>query len=114
MTQRGRSAFIPHRVNCSDFRRIPISISGYIKQLSMFVLSSSSVLGLILGIGLLVIGETSMEADLTFEFGTLDGFWLIFGLPLVSTLIFVILSPLSFPIHKLISRKSTESESPDP
>ena len=55
-----------------------------------------------------------MEADLTFEFGTLDGFWLIFGLPLVSTLIFVILSPLSFPIHKLISRKSTESESPDP
>jgi len=103
-----------HGIKCSDFRRISISIGSYIKQLSMFVLSSSSVLGLILGIALLVVGETSMEVDLTFEFGTLDGFWLIFGLPLVSTLIFVILSPLSFLSYKLISRKSTECESPDP
>ena len=60
-----------------------------------------------MGIALLFIGETSMGVDLTFEFGALDGFWFIIGLPVVTTLIFVILSPLSFLIHKLISRKST-------
>ena len=90
-----------------------MSIGGYIKQLTKFVVSSSFVLGLTPGIALLVTGQTSMEVDLTFDFGTFDGLWLIFGLPLASTLIFVLLSPLSFLIHRLISGKSTECESPD-
>ena len=91
-----------------------ISMGSYIKQLWKIIFSSSFVLGLILGLALLVTGETTMEVDLTFEFGTLDGLWFILGVPLVSLLVFTVLSPLSFPVHKLFSRKSEASEPPGP
>ncbi len=85
-------------------RRIDISFSSYIKQLCIFVLSSSLVLGLVFGITLLVIGETSMNVGGELEFGALDGFWLMLVLPVLSILVFVLLSPLSFLIHKLLSK----------
>jgi len=93
--------------------RKSISLGSYIKQLSKFVLSSSVVLGLIVGISLLIAGETTMEIDLTFEFGPFDGIWWIIGLPVLSILLFVILSPLSFLIHRLISRTRTEDAQND-
>jgi len=70
----------------------------------IFILSSSLVLGLVLGITLLLIGEVWMNVDGDLEFGALDGFWLIFALPVLSILVFVLLSPLSFLIHKLLSK----------
>ena len=70
----------------------------------IIILSSSLVLGLVLGIILLLIGEVSMNVDGDLEFGALDGFWLILALPVLSILVFVLLSPLSFLIHKLLSK----------
>ena len=93
--------------------RSSISLGNYVKQLSKFVLSSSVVLGLIVGVSLLIAGETTMEIDLTFEFGPFDGVWWILGLPVLSILFFVILSPLSFLIHRLISRTRTEDAQND-
>ncbi len=81
-----------------------MSFRNYIKQLSKFVLSSSVALGLIVGSSLLIAGETTMEVDLTFEFGPFDGIWWIIGLPILSILILVILSPLSFLIHRQITK----------
>ena len=66
------------------------------------------MLGLIVGVSLLIVGETTMEVDLTFEFGPFDGVWWIVGLPVFSILVFVILSPLSFLIHRLLSRRRSE------
>lgn len=66
------------------------------------------VLGLIVGVSLLIAGETTMEVNLTFEFGPLDGIWWIVGLPVLSILVFVILSPLSFLVHRLLLRRRTE------
>ena len=80
--------------NCK--RRIEISFGSYIKQLCKIVLSSSLVLGLVLGITFLLIGETTMSADGDLDFGAFDGFRLILAVPLVSILVFVLLSPLSF------------------
>jgi uncharacterized BrkB/YihY/UPF0761 family membrane protein len=58
------------------------------------------VLALIIGILLLVVGETTAEVDLTLEFERIDSlFWLI-GLPTVSLLLFLILSPVSYLIHR--------------
>jgi uncharacterized BrkB/YihY/UPF0761 family membrane protein len=91
--------------------RNSISFGNYIKQLSKFVLSSSIALGLIVGISLLVAGETTAEIDLTLEFGPFDGIWWIIGLPALSILILVILSPLSFLIHRKIA-KSRAAEAP--
>jgi len=48
-----------------------------------------------------------MNADLDFDFGGLDGLWLILGLPLASMLVFVLLSPLSFLIHKQLSKRDS-------
>jgi len=88
-------------------------MGSYIKQLAMIVFSSSFVLGLIPGIALLVTGETSMEVDLTFEFERLDGIWFMLGVPLVSLLVFTLLSPASFLLYKMFSMKRTDSELPD-
>jgi len=49
-----------------------------------------------------------MEIDLTFEFGPFDGIWWIIGLPVLSILVLVILSPLSFLIHRQLSKRWTE------
>ncbi len=90
-----------------------ISFSSYIKQLCTYVLSSSFILGLILGISVFIAGEGSMNADLDFDFGGLDGLWLILGLPLASVLVFVLLSPLSFLIHKQLSKRDSGNASSD-
>ncbi len=44
-----------------------------------------------------------MEIDLTLDFGPFDGVWWIIGLPVLAILVFVILSPLSFLIHRKIT-----------
>ena len=74
------------------------------------MLSSSLTLGLILGIPLLISGESSMNVNLDLDFGLFDGFWLILGLPVLSIVVFAILSPLSFLIHRLLSRRSGKRE----
>ncbi len=82
-----------------------MSLGIYIKQLGKFALSSSLVMGLIIGVALLVSGGSTMEIDLTFEFGRYDGIWFVIGLPILSILVLTILSPLSFLIHRLLSRR---------
>ncbi len=64
---------------------------------------------MIVGVSLLAAGETSMEVDLEFDFGRFDGIWFILGLPVLSMLVLVILSPLSFLIHRQLSRKQAEN-----
>ena len=54
-----------------------------------------------------------MDADLEFDFGGLDGLWLIFGLPLVAILVFALLSPFSFFIHKQLSKRNAGNVAPD-
>ena len=88
-------------------RRSSISFGNYIKQLGRFVFSSSLALGLVAGASLLIAGETTMEIDLTFEFGPFDGIWWIIGLPVLAGLVFVILSPLSYLIHRQFPGRRT-------
>ncbi len=81
-----------------------MSFSSYVKKMCIFVLSSSLVLGLVIGIAMLIAGETTMNVDGDLEFGAFDGFWLILVVPVVSILVFVLLSPLSYWIHKFLSK----------
>ena len=82
---------------------------SYIKHLVKIVFASSLALGLVLGISIFVSGETSMNIDLTVDFDAVDGVWVILGLPLVSILLFSLLSPLSFFIHGLLSKRVPEN-----
>jgi hypothetical protein len=49
-----------------------------------------------------------MNVDLDLDFGALDGLWMIFGLPLAAMLIFVLLSPLTFLIHRRFFNVTSE------
>ena len=82
---------------------------SYIKHLVRVVFASSLALGLVLGISIFVSGETSMNIDLTLDFNAVDGVWVILGLPVLSILLFSLLSPLSFFIHGLLSKRTPEN-----
>lgn len=90
-----------------------MTYSGYLKQLWKYVFSSSLVLGAIVGIANLVAGESTANVDLEIDMGGVGGLWLIPGLPLLAVLVFVLLSPLSFWIHKLLSKKTPGSDVSD-
>jgi hypothetical protein len=90
-----------------------MTYGNYLKQLCKYVLSSSVVLAIILGTAILFAGEGSMNLDMDFDFGALDGVTIIFGLPLISVLLVVLLSPLSFWFHKLLSKKDSNSPGTD-
>lgn len=88
-----------------ELERSPISFRQYIKQLCLFVVTSSFVLALIIGVALLFYGDGSMNVDGDVEFGDFDGLIVILGLPLLAVLLFVVLSPLSFLVYRALSRK---------
>lgn len=82
-----------------------MSFGIYFKRMLGVILSSTLALGLLAGIGLLVFGDFTMNLEGDIEIGRFDGLWLVFGLPILSALAFVILSPLSFLLSRLISRQ---------
>jgi len=59
---------------------------------------------------MLYVGETTMDIELELEFGTFDGFWLIFGLPILSVVLFLLLSPFSYLVSKLFWSKRKPDE----
>ena len=85
---------------------LAVSFGLSVRQLLGIVTSSSLALGLIAGIAQLVLGDFTMNLQGDFEFGRYDGLWLIFGLPVVSILVFGMLSPLSFLISRLLARQT--------
>ncbi len=64
---------------------------------------------LIIGVAIIVNGETTAEIDLTLDFDEVVGVGVILGLPVLSILIFSLLSPLSFFIHKILSKRKSEN-----
>lgn len=95
-------------------RRVTISFGNYIKELCRHVFSSSLVLGLIVGVALVVAGDTDIEVNLTFEFDRFEGIWWMLGVPVLSLLILVVLSPLSFLVHRQLPKMRGKGAQPDP
>ena len=94
-------------------RSIAINFGNYIKQLVKIGFSASLALGVVIALVLLITGETTAEIDLTFEFSALDGIWFLIGLPIIVTLVLLILSPLSFRIHRLLTRSQIDESQHD-
>jgi len=80
------------------------SFGIYFRNLLKIVVSSSLPLALLAGAAMLLIGETSMNLDITLDFSALDGLWVLFGLPVIAVLIFAVLAPISFYVFRLLSR----------
>ena len=83
-----------------------MSFGSYLMQLVKVILSSSLALGLLLGITIFINGDTTAEMDLTLEFESIDGIWMLLGLPVFFLLVFLLLSPISYFIHAALSRKT--------
>ena len=81
-----------------------VVMSDYIKQLIKFGLSASLALGVLVAVLLLIAGGTTAGIDLTFDFGAFDGFWLLIGLPVITTVVLLLVSPLSFWIHRFLNQ----------
>ncbi len=90
-----------------------MSFSSYLKQLVRVVLSSSLALGLVLGILTFIGGDTTAEVDLTLDFEAIDGLWMILGTPVLFILVFLLISPISFFIHALLSGSYTKKAQQD-
>ena len=54
-----------------------------------------------------------MNADVGLDFGAIDGLWVMLGMPIISVLIFVFLSPISFFIYRLLPKRNHEKVPPD-
>jgi hypothetical protein len=80
-----------------------MNFGSYLLQLVRIIFSSSLALGLLLGIAIFIGGETTAEMDLTLDFESIDGIWMILGLPVLFLLVFLLLSPISFFIHAVLS-----------
>jgi len=71
----------------------------------MIGVSASLALGVVISVLLLIRGETTANIDLTLEFAAFDGIWFLIGLPIITTLVLLLLSPLSYGIHRLLTRR---------
>ena len=81
----------------------------YVVHLVKIILSSSLALGLIVGVVIIVNGETTANIDLTLDFNAIVGLWVILGLPVLSIFIFALLSPLSFFLHTFLSKRNSQN-----
>ena len=80
-----------------------MKFGSYLLLLVRIIFSSSLALGLLLGIAIFIGGETTAKMDLTLDFESIDGIWMILGLPVLFILVFLLLSPISFFIHAVLS-----------
>lgn len=80
-----------------------MSYGDFLKQLLPYTLAGSSALGLVLGLLIIVSGA---HGELSFDIALArwDGLYLIFGLPLVLGLLFLLVSPVAWLIYRLLGR----------
>ncbi len=65
---------------------------------------SATALGLLLGILIMVIGQVKGSITLEIELSRSDSVWFLLGVPLTVTLLFLLVTPVSFLVHAAISR----------
>ena len=82
-----------------------MSYGEFLRQLLKYTLVGGFALGLVLGLLIIISGA---HGELTFDIGLArwDGLYLIFGLPLVLAILFLLVSPLAWLIHRLLGRRS--------
>ena len=90
-----------------------MTFGNYIKQLLKIGFSATLALGAAIGLLLLILGETTAEIDLTLEFEAIDGIWFLIGVPVIMTLVFLLLSPLSYGIYRLLTRRRGDDPGQD-
>ena len=90
-----------------------LSFNSYLVSLLKFTASSSLALSLLACALIFVVGETSMNFDIGLEIDALDGLWVLVGLPVITLVVLLVVSPISFIIYRLLVRKRAKSAATD-
>jgi hypothetical protein len=81
-----------------------MKFAAYIALVARVAFAFSATLGLVLGLLILLGNGAEGNIAVDIDISTADAIWFVLGTPLVVTTLFLILSPLSFFVHKLLSR----------
>jgi hypothetical protein len=79
---------------------------SYIAKTMRGAFSSSLALGLVLGILMLIVGSVEGEISLDIGLARWDSIWFVIGAPLLTCMLFLLLSPLSYFIHAMTFREN--------
>lgn len=82
-------------------------------MLLKIITSSSLTIALLACILILLVGKTSMNFEIGLEIESIDGFWVLLGLPVIATLAFIMISPISFLIYRLLWLRELPGTSED-
>ena len=76
----------------------------YLKSAVIIAVLNALALALLLGLAMLLIGDTSADVNANIGFEQYDGLWLFLLLPALFVLILVVVSPLAYLIYRLSLR----------
>jgi putative flippase GtrA len=76
------------------------SFTTYLKRMLKIVVSSSLTLALLIAIAILLVGSASGDLEFDVDIERIDALWVLLGLPIIATLLFTILSPISYWISR--------------
>jgi len=76
----------------------------YLKSGVIIAVLNALALAVLLGLAMLLIGDTSADVNANIGFEQYDGVWLFLLLPALFVLILVVVSPLAYLIYRLSLR----------
>ena len=89
-----------------------MKFNRYITELTKFVLSTSVVLGLLLGMVVLVTGGVEGSITVDIDLSAIDSLWFLLGTPFLLIAVFTLLSPLSYCVYFIAFRKKGVDSQP--
>ena len=54
-----------------------------------------------------------MNFEIGLEIEAIDGLWVFLGLPVIAVVAFVVISPISFVVHRILSRRDIQNQAKD-
>lgn len=90
-----------------------MKFSRYVVLQSRVALSASLAIGLVLGILVLAVGKVEGNITLGIDLSRSDSVWFLLGVPAAVTLLFLIVTPISYFVFVSISCARKEKSSRD-
>jgi hypothetical protein len=84
-----------------------LRFKSYIKNLVQLAGSASLALGLLLGLLVLITGGVEGSVSFDIDISRRDSVWFVLAIPVVLTLLFLVVSPLSALLYHLAFRRDT-------
>ena len=85
-----------------------MKFKSYLVELTKYVLSTSLVLGLVLGILILATGGVEGSITLDIDFSAVDSIWFLLGTPILLTTVLLLVSPLAYFVHWVAFRQRAD------